>query len=251
MSQQCYYCNEKWHVDVLDVYEDRTFTLDACCEGAEQEMMQLFNDSRNDMDQRKHFSKWFENQTGWYARSVCENESTQNFLLDYGLTIEPITQQLAKKFIRATHDFGTTPAGWKWGLSAYNANQLIGVAWCGRPVGRYTDGINRIEVSRLSVDRNLPAKGLAWNACSQLYGAAAKKAKKEGFDTIQTYITEEETGVTLKAAGWLRTGITKGGSRAGQRSRSRTDAAPTCPKFRYEKPLNKTYKQKLYTELGH
>jgi hypothetical protein len=40
------------------------------------------------------------------------------------------------------------------------------------------------------------------NACSFLYSAAARAAKALGFSRIQTFILQDESGVSLKAAGW-------------------------------------------------
>lgn len=42
----------------------------------------------------------------------------------------------------------------------------------------------------------------ARNACSFLYGAAARASTHLGFTRIQTYILDSETGVSLKACGW-------------------------------------------------
>jgi len=235
-KERCWFCNEDWHVAVFDLYDDRKLQMDWCCEGARDDMIQAMEDSRHDMYQRKHFAKWFYNETGYKARSMCIDQNGE-WIVDYGLTIRPISQLIARGFIGSKHAFGSTPAGWKWGLSAWNGNDMVGVAWCGRPVGRYTDRLKRIEVSRLAVDRQSPSS-LVWNACSQLYGAAARRAKKEGYHTIQTYITDDEEGTSLKAVGWTFDGMTKGGSRANQKSRIRQDVAPTCPKKRYVKKLN-------------
>jgi hypothetical protein len=71
------------------------------------------------------------------------------------------------------------------------------------------------EVTRLVTD-GTP------NACSMLYGAAARAADAMGFDRIQTFILEDEPGTSLKAAGWTFEGMTEGGdwnrpSRGGRR----------------------------------
>jgi hypothetical protein len=48
------------------------------------------------------------------------------------------------------------------------------------------------------------------NACSALYGAAARVAKELGYLKIQTFILPEEGAISLKAAGWKMDGVTKG-----------------------------------------
>jgi hypothetical protein len=73
--------------------------------------------------------------------------------------------------------------------------KLVGVATIGRPLS----GIHQdkwVEVTRLATD-GTP------NACSFLYGAAARAAFALGYKRIQTYIMKEEPGASLKGAGWL------------------------------------------------
>lgn len=40
------------------------------------------------------------------------------------------------------------------------------------------------------------------NACSCLYAAAARRAEREGYKKIVTFILQSEPGTSLKAAGW-------------------------------------------------
>ena len=84
-----------------------------------------------------------------------------------------------------------------------------------------------LEVLRLATD-GTP------NACSALYGAAARQAVAHGFDRWQllTYILETEPGTSLRAAGWILDGQSKGGS-WDRASRQREDKAPIIPKQRW------------------
>jgi hypothetical protein len=75
----------------------------------------------------------------------------------------------------------------------------------GRPVARQTDQKHIAEVTRLVTDGTK-------NACSFLYAQAARAAKELGFKSIQTFILQTETGISLKASGWTSHGITKVGS---------------------------------------
>lgn len=73
------------------------------------------------------------------------------------------------------------------------------------------------------------------NACSFLYAAAARVSREMGFERIQTFILDEETGNSLKAAGWSFDGISDGGSwnnRGGRRD------DPHIPRQRWIKTLN-------------
>lgn len=107
--------------------------------------------------------------------------------------------------------------------------RLIGVAQVGRPVARGYVGQNVCEVTRLCTDGTR-------NACSFLYAAAARKARRAGFSKIITYILIDEPGTSLRAAGWVHEANTKGGAWS-CKSRPRTTNAPTCAKQRWAKEL--------------
>lgn len=115
-------------------------------------------------------------------------------------------------------------------IAAMNdAGEMVGVVQVGRPVARAFNGQGICEVTRLCTDGTR-------NACSFLYAAAARKAKKLGFRKIITYILADEPGTSLRAAGWAHEADTKGGS-WNCKSRPRTDKAPICPKQRWSKAL--------------
>ena len=90
------------------------------------------------------------------------------------------------------------------GLVAFEA--LIAgwpVAWgiVGRPVAR---GLAEwVEVTRTATS-GTP------NACSALLGAASRWARRAGLPVI-TYTLESEPGTSLRAAGWVEVGRTRGG----------------------------------------
>jgi hypothetical protein len=71
-----------------------------------------------------------------------------------------------------------------------------------------------------------------------LYGAAARAAKALGYRTIQTYILESEPGTTLKAAGWMRSHTTAGGSWNHGKRKGRRDDQPQEPKVLWRKHLD-------------
>ena len=61
--------------------------------------------------------------------------------------------------------------------------------------GRYLDNGSTLEVTRLCTDGTR-------NACSALYAACARRAKREGYAKIITFILQSEPGTSLRAAGW-------------------------------------------------
>lgn len=83
----------------------------------------------------------------------------------------------------------------KFSLGCMANGHLAGVAIVGRPVSRYLDDGLTLEVNRLCTDGTK-------NACSFLYGAAARAAKVLGYHRIVTYILDTESGVSLRASGW-------------------------------------------------
>ena len=111
-------------------------------------------------------------------------------------------------------------------------DKLVGVAVVGRPVARMTNQRTVVEVTRLCTDGTK-------NACSKLYAAAARIAKEMGFESIQTFILDSESGVSLKAAGWELVSWSDGGNwNCNVRSNRRTDQ-PMHGKNKYRMHLSR------------
>ena len=100
----------------------------------------------------------------------------------------------ANAFVEKLHRHHKRIQGHRFSLGVEIDGVLRGVAIVGRPVGGQHQR-DWVEVVRCCTD-GTP------NACSFLYGAAARAAKLLGFDRIQTYILKDEPGTSLKASGW-------------------------------------------------
>jgi hypothetical protein len=100
----------------------------------------------------------------------------------------------ANAFVEENHRHHRRIQGHRFSLGAEKKGVLVGVAIVGRPVGGQHQK-DWVEVTRLCTD-GTP------NACSFLYAAAAKAARALGYYRIQTFILQEECGVSLRAAGW-------------------------------------------------
>lgn len=100
----------------------------------------------------------------------------------------------ANEFVEKLHRHHRKVQGHRFSLGAEVDGKLVGVAIVGRPVGGQKQR-EWTEVTRLCTDGTR-------NACSFLYGAAARASKALGYSRIQTYILKTETGVSLKATGW-------------------------------------------------
>ena len=95
--------------------------------------------------------------------------------------IRPITFREANDFVNNNHRHHNGTVGCKFSIGLYEAEKLIGVAICGRPVSRHLDNGEVCEINRLCT---LGGD----NACSMLYGACARIAKNMGYKKIITYI---------------------------------------------------------------
>lgn len=113
-------------------------------------------------------------------------------------------------------------------MGLFEGDKLVGAAIVGRPVSRGCDPYLTVEVTRLVTD-GTP------NACSMLYGAAARVAKAMGFTKIQTYILASEPGTSLKASGWTKVAETSGGNWNCRTRKNRRTDQPQEKKHRWEK----------------
>lgn len=136
----------------------------------------------------------------------------------------------ANEFVARMHRHHKPVVGHRFSIGAEHGGKLVGCAIVGRPVARQSDQKHIAEVTRLVTD-GTP------NACSFLYAQAARAAKELGFTSIQTFILQSETGISLKASGWKCLGLTKVGSWQ-TREKRRTDQ-PTEQKVKWEKQLTR------------
>ena len=111
------------------------------------------------------------------------------------IEIRETTLREANTYVEELHRHHGKVVGHKWSLAAYKDGRLCGVAIVGRPTGRYLDNGSTLEVTQLCTDGTR-------NACSALYAACARRAKREGYAKIITFILQSEPGTSLRAAGW-------------------------------------------------
>ena len=111
------------------------------------------------------------------------------------MRIVPITLKQAKQFILEHHRHNKPPTGWKFGIGLEGDEGLIGVVTAGRPIARAFDDGLTIEINRSCTDGTK-------NANSMLYGAAWRAAKAMGYVRGITYTQANESGISLRAAGW-------------------------------------------------
>jgi hypothetical protein len=142
------------------------------------------------------------------------------------LTIERIGLDEANAFVAQHHRHHRAVVGHLFSIGAALGDKIVGVAIVGRPVSRRRDDGVTAEVTRLCTDGTR-------NACSFLYGAAARAAFALGFKRIGTYILKTEPGTSLTAAGWRLIGETPGRSWSVP-SRPRVDTHPLQKRMLFE-----------------
>jgi len=145
------------------------------------------------------------------------------------MKIVPITLKAANAFVNKYHRHHKATIGHKFSIGLSDSRDLIGVAIMGRPVARGSDDGFTIEVARLCTNGTK-------NACSMLYQAAARASKELGYKKIQTYILDEESGVSLKAANWKMEALTSGGKWVHSHG-NRNNNHPLQPKQRWVRTL--------------
>ena len=145
-----------------------------------------------------------------------------------GLALCLLDLDEANTLVARWHRHHKPAVGHRFSLGAVDAatGELVGACIVGRPVARMSDQRNCLEVTRLVTDGHP-------NACSFLYGAAARVAKEMGAARIQTYVLDSETGVSLRAAGWVYEGKSTPSGAGWQNRPGRRDDQPTCPKGRW------------------
>jgi hypothetical protein len=111
------------------------------------------------------------------------------------LALVPVNFSDACAFVAEHHRHHQAPQGMKFCIGIASGEILCGVAIAGRPVARSYDDGATLEVTRVATD-GTP------NACSALYGACWRAARALGYSRLITYTQAEESGSSLRAAGW-------------------------------------------------
>jgi hypothetical protein len=142
------------------------------------------------------------------------------------LTAVPMDLEGANEFVSRHHRHHPPVVGHKFSIGAALDGHLVGVVIVGRPVARMRDDGVTLEVTRLCTDGTR-------NACSFLYGAAARAAFALGFKRIGTYIRKDEPGHSLTASGWRIVGEVTGRSWSCP-SRPRKDKTDLVPRLLFE-----------------
>ncbi len=122
------------------------------------------------------------------------------------MKIVPMTLRVANDFVAEHHRHNgrTSRNGGKFAIGLGDESGLIGVAIVGNPLSAtYMDGFTA-EVLRCCVR---PKAQLG--SCSKLYSQCWKIWRAMGGTRLITYTLQDESGASLRGAGWRRDGETK------------------------------------------
>lgn len=111
------------------------------------------------------------------------------------LELTPVSFADACAFVAQHHRHNQPPVGHKFSIGVAAGDALVGVAMVGRPVARMMDDGLTLEVNRTATDGTPHAN-------SMLYAAAWRATKALGFRRLITYTQHDESGASLRAAGW-------------------------------------------------
>lgn len=150
------------------------------------------------------------------------------------LYVVPIELATANAFVGALHRHHQPAVGHRFSIGAVDETGLLhGVCIVGRPVARLAGHPSDVaEVTRLATDGTR-------NACSILYGAAARACRAPGFRRLQTYTLPAEGGASLRASGWTCEGAAGGGQWKHTDGNPRRTDQPTETKARWAVTFNR------------
>jgi len=143
------------------------------------------------------------------------------------VNVQPIGFDVASWFVNSWHRHARATVGHVFSLGLFDSDlSLHGVAVVGRPVARMLDDGSTLEVTRLATDGTR-------NACSMLYAAACREARARGWSKVITYTKSDETGASVRAAGFTQAGIVKG--RQWDTPSRRRNQRPVVDRVRWER----------------
>ena len=146
------------------------------------------------------------------------------------LKIVPLELRELNALVALHHRHHKPVQGHRFSIGVESDGQLVGGASVGRPTARMTDQRRILEVTRLVTDGTK-------NACSMLYAAVARIGKELGYEKVQTFILDSESGSSLKAAGWQFEVESGGGDWTRVSKPNRRQDQPQCRKQRWAKVL--------------
>lgn len=113
-----------------------------------------------------------------------------------GLRLVPVSLAQANEHVEHWHRHSNPVIGHLFSVGAADDDGVLrAVGIAGRPVARNYDDGDTVEVTRVASDGT-------HNANSLIYGALQRAAFALGYRRVITYTLADESGSSLRAAGW-------------------------------------------------
>jgi len=159
------------------------------------------------------------------------------------LRVAPCTVKEARRRVKQWHRHLPDIQGGLFAAQLIDdAGLCVGVAVAGNPSRVWQDQ-QKLVVSRVAALPDLP-KVISSNgtehaapSCTKLYAAICRAAQALGYREVWTYTLPEESGRSVRAAGFTDMGMTDGGD-YGRPSRARRPAVRPEPKRRWRRALS-------------
>lgn len=150
--------------------------------------------------------------------------------------IQPITVKAARSLVRSMHRHLPELQGGLFATAVTYRDDVIAVGVAGHPARTWMD-TGRIVISRVAAIDGLPPVGdHAAPACTMTYGSLCRAAKALGYREAWSYTLPGESGASLRAAGFVYMGETRG-EEWDRPSRARKGAVNAAKKGRWMRVL--------------
>lgn len=128
------------------------------------------------------------------------------------------------KYVADNHRHLKKVTGGRFAVAVTEAGEVVGVGIAGSPWQEW-EGTGRIVITRVATNG-------ARNACSMIYRSLTRAAKALAYSEVWTYTLTEESGASLRGAGFTFAGMTDGGEHDRPARRRRPAVRPE-PKKRW------------------
>jgi hypothetical protein len=118
------------------------------------------------------------------------------------LELRPIGTREASIVVRQLHRHLPRVVGGLFAVACYDHDELVGVGVASLPKARLARDGFTVEISRVATDGHK-------NACSKIYGALCRACAAIGVRRVITFTRLDEPGTSLRAAGFVQTGMTR------------------------------------------
>ncbi len=126
----CLYCGEPESVENADVViAIRVITPQSCCEANLHDWLEVIRSWT-----RWKRAAWMYFETGIRVRDVIVSDEAISWVLDYGVRLDPVSFPVVRQSIQQHHRHLNASEGWKFGVVAFNRDEMVGVMTAERPV---------------------------------------------------------------------------------------------------------------------